>query len=66
MTKPIVVHLGPNESIGQALIRALLIAEDSETITIPPGVCIVNPDLKQTRIIERQTTGIPFLEGESQ
>ena len=61
MTEPIVVHLGPGESIGQALTRAGLIAKDSKTITIPPGVCIVNPDVRRARIIERRTTGIPFL-----
>jgi hypothetical protein len=52
---PITVHVGPGETIGQALIRAVLIAPPGdgpyETITIPPGV----------HIIERRTTGIPFL-----
>ena len=57
----ITVHLGPGETIGQALIRAGLIAQESDTITIPPGVHIVNPNIRRTRIIERRTTGIPFL-----
>ena len=31
-------------------------------ITIPPGVHIIGAvNFKQTRIIERRTTGIPFL-----
>jgi hypothetical protein len=54
----ITVHLGPGETIGQALIRAGLIAQESDTITIPPGVAIANSNLRLTRIIERRTTGI--------
>jgi hypothetical protein len=61
MPDPIIVHLGPGESIGQALVRAGLIAKESETITIPPGVHIVNPNTRRTRIIDRRATGIPFL-----
>jgi hypothetical protein len=54
----ITVHLSHGETIGQALIRAGLIAQESDTITIPPGVHIVNPNIRRTRIIERRTTGI--------
>jgi hypothetical protein len=65
MTDPITIHLGPNETISQALIRACLIAPPGdgphETITIPPGVHIAGQKIRQTRIIERRTTGIPFL-----
>lgn len=55
MTEPVVVHLGPGESIAQALIRTQLIATDSESIAIPPGVHIVNPDVTQTRITDPTT-----------
>ena len=55
------VHLRPGETIGQALVRAGLIAQESDTITIPTGVAIANSNLRLTRIIERRTTGIPFL-----
>lgn len=57
----ITVHVGPGETIAQALIRAGLIAKESDTITIPPGVYIVNPNIRQAPITERRTTGIPFL-----
>ena len=57
----ITVHLGPGETIGQALIRAQLIARETGTITIPLGVAIANSNLRRTRIIERRTTGILFL-----
>ena len=61
----ITIHLQPGETIGQALIRAALMAppEDGplEVITIPPGVSIIGSNISQTRIIERRTTGIPFL-----
>ena len=61
MTKPITVHLQPGETIGQALVRAQLIARESDTITIPPGVRIVGSDLHRARIIERRAARIPFL-----
>ena len=69
MPDPITVHLQPGETIGQALIRAVLIAKEFDTITIPPGVHIVippgvhivNPNIGQTRIVKRRTAGIPFL-----
>jgi hypothetical protein len=61
----ITVHLRPGETIGQALIRAGLIAQESDTIPIPPGVAIANSNLRLTRIIERRTTGIPFLPPEA-
>jgi hypothetical protein len=32
-----------------------------ESLTIPPGVSIIGSNLRQTRIIERRTAGIPFL-----
>lgn len=57
----ITVRLQPGETIGQALIRAQLIAQETDTITIPPGVSIVGSNRRQARIIERRTTGIPFL-----
>ena len=61
----ITVRLGPGETISQGLIRAGLMAPPGdgphETITIPPGVSIIGSNLKQTRFIERRTTGIPFL-----
>lgn len=66
----ITVHLQPGETIGQALIRAQLLAPSGdaphevithEVITIPPGVCIVGSSLKRTRIVDRRTSGIPFL-----
>lgn len=47
----IAVHLGPGETISQALNRVALIARETKPITIPPGV----------HIVERRTTGIPFL-----
>ena len=34
---------------------------ENETITIPPGVHIAGSPIKQTRIVDRRTTGIPFL-----
>jgi hypothetical protein len=63
---PITVHVGPGETIGQALIRACLMAPPGdgphEVITSPPGVHIIGAgNFRQTRIIERRTTGIPFL-----
>jgi hypothetical protein len=62
----VTVHLQPGETISQALIRAGLMAppggEMPETITIPPGTCIIGSgDLRKTRIVERRTSGIPFL-----
>ena len=61
----ITIHLQPGETISQALIRAGMMAppggEMPETITIPLGACIEGPSLRRTRIIERRTTGIPFL-----
>ena len=54
---PINVQLQPGESIEEALIRAELITPlekgPRETITIPPGVSIIGPNLKQTHIIEQ-------------
>lgn len=66
MTDPITIRLGPGETIAQGLIRAGLMAPPGdgphEVITIPPGVSIIGAgDFRQTRIIERRTTGIPFL-----
>ena len=58
----ITVHVQPGETIGQALVRAQLIARDAKPITIPPGVCITGSELRRTRIVERRTTGIPFLD----
>jgi len=62
----ITIRLQPGETISQALIRAALIAHpaspEPETITIPPGVYIESPNLRKARIIERRTTGIPFLD----
>jgi len=62
----VTVHLQPGETISQALIRAGLVAppgdREPETITIPPGACIIGSgDLRKTRIVERRTAGIPFL-----
>jgi hypothetical protein len=61
----ITIRLHPGETISQALIRAGLMAPpaspEPETITIPPGAYIESPNLRRTRIIERRTTGIPFL-----
>ena len=62
----VTVSLQPGETISQALIRAALVAppkgEDPETITIPPGTYIINNgDFRKTRIVERRTSGIPFL-----
>ena len=61
----ITIHLQPGETISQALIRAGVMAPPGdgphESLTIPPGVSIIGSNLKQTRIIERKTTGIPFL-----
>jgi hypothetical protein len=61
----ITVRLRPGETIGQALIRAVLIDREANPITIPPGVCIVGDNPRQTRIVERRTTGIPFLPPEA-
>jgi hypothetical protein len=59
------IHLQPGETISQALIRAGMMAPpaggEPETITIPPGTHIYGSNLIKTRIIERRTTGIPFL-----
>jgi len=62
----VTVHIQPGETISQALIRAGLMAPpgegDPETITIPPGTCIIGSgDLRKTRIVERRTSGVPFL-----
>jgi hypothetical protein len=61
----ITIHLQPGETISQALIRAGMMAppggEMPETITIPPGTHTEGANLRKTRIIERRTTGIPFL-----
>jgi hypothetical protein len=61
----ITIYLQPGETISQALIRAGVMAPPGggphESLTIPPGVSIIGSNLKQTRIIERRTTGIPFL-----
>jgi hypothetical protein len=32
-----------------------LIAQESDTITIPPGVHIANPNIRRTRIIDAST-----------
>ena len=62
----VTVHLQPGETISQVLIRAGLMAPpgdgEPEAITIPPGTHIIgNGDFLKTRIVERRTTGIPFL-----
>jgi hypothetical protein len=62
----VTVHLQPGETISQALIRSGAMAPpgdgEPETITIPPGTCIIGSgDFRKTRIVERRTTGIPFL-----
>jgi hypothetical protein len=61
----ITVRLQHGETISQALIRAQLMSPPGdaprETITIPPGVYVVGSDIKRTRIVERRTSGIPFL-----
>jgi hypothetical protein len=62
----ITVRLQPGETISQALVRAGLLAPAGdaprETITIPPGTCIIGSgDLRETRIVERRTSGVPFL-----
>ena len=61
----ITIHLQPGETISQALIRSGVMAPPGdgphESLTIPPGVSIIGSNLKQTRIIERRTAGIPFL-----
>jgi hypothetical protein len=63
---PITVHVQPGETIVQALSRAGLMAlpgdDPHEVTTIPPGLSIVGPNTRQTRIVERRTTGIPFLD----
>lgn len=63
---PINVQLQPGESIEEALIRAELTTPlekgPRKTITIPPGVSIIGPRLKQTHITKRKTTGVPFLD----
>ena len=55
MPDPITIYVQPGESISQALIRAMLVEPPGEgrheVITIPPGV----------HIVERRTTGVPFL-----
>jgi len=67
MPDPVTIYLQPGETIGQALIRAALMSPPGdgphEVITIPPGVHTVGSgNLLQTRIIERRTTGVPFLD----
>ena len=60
----ITIHLQVGESIHQALARCVrenYSGGDGRTIAIPPGVSIVGSSIRQTRIIERRTTGIPFL-----
>jgi hypothetical protein len=61
---PLVIHLGPGESIAQALNRGVSMAtkfKENETIHVPAGVSIIGSTARQTRIIERRTSGIPFL-----
>jgi hypothetical protein len=61
----IVIHLQPGETIGQALLRTGLIVppvgEDPEAITIPPGTYIEGQNIRKTRMIQRRTTGVAFL-----
>ena len=64
MPDPIIIHLGPGETIAQGLIRAGLMAPPGdgphEVTTIQPGVHIIGAgNFKQTRIIE------PFLPPEA-
>ena len=63
----ITIHLQVGESIHQALagcVRENYSGGDGKTIVIPPGVSIVGSSIRQTRIIGRRTTGIPFLYGD--
>jgi hypothetical protein len=55
----------PGETITQALIRHGFPVSAAGAIAIPPGTYI-GPDLRQTRIIERRTSGIPFLYHQNQ
>ena len=66
---PLIVNVQPGETIGHALMRVALIARGGESppIQIPPGVHIYGSDyqnLPRTHIIERRTTGIPFLDAD--
>jgi hypothetical protein len=58
MTNTIVVL--PGETITQALIRHGFPVSADGVITIPSSTHI-SSDLRQYRIIERRTSGIPFL-----
>jgi len=68
LNPPINIYLQPGETIGHALVRVALIARgESPPIQIPPGAHIQGSDyqnLPRTHIIERRTTGIPFLEAD--
>jgi hypothetical protein len=44
----IVIHLQPGETIGQALLRT-------------PGTYIEGQNIRKTRMIQRRTTGVAFL-----
>jgi hypothetical protein len=57
---PLTVHVLPGETITQALIRHGVLVPAKGAVTIPPGT-YTGSNLRQTRIIERRTTGIPFL-----
>ena len=72
LNPPINIYLQPGETIGHALVRALVSIKDeakdeASPIQIPPGVHIYGSDYQdfpRTHIIERRTTGIPFLEAD--
>jgi hypothetical protein len=69
LNPPINIYLQPGETIGHALMRVALIARGGESlpIQIHPGVHICGSDYQdhpRTHIIERRTTGIPFLEAD--
>ena len=64
---PLNVYVQPGETIRDALVRTLVTIKDEATGTIrfPPGVHLYGSGYhRQTRIIERRTTGIPFLDAD--
>jgi len=69
---PLIVNVRPGETIGHALMRAPVSIKDeakdeASPIQIPPGAHILGSDyqnLPRTHIIERRTTGIPFLDAD--
>lgn len=58
------IRLLPGETIAEALVRYQLanpVDTEKEAIVIPAGTSIIGDHTIKTIIIERRSTGIPFL-----